>query len=175
MIAPAGGDPRTEVDRDALLCALVLAPVTFSRNRFFSLFSLPWAHRTRSRATQLRTMVRHLAAADRWRAEVRDLRLASDGGVVLRYGVPGLSLERTAMLDPLEIAVIRFALSRRPRPTPDTGDGAMLVTADDRRRVEAALAKLTPLDREPVLLGVASVPEQAEPSPSSTPPTAGES
>src|SRR5450432_4446382 len=106
MTAGVGGDRPLEVDRDALLCALVLAPVTFARNRFFTLYTLPWARRTRSRATQLRTMVRHLSAQERWKAEVRDMRPSADGGVVLRYGVPGLSLERTALLDPLEIAVI---------------------------------------------------------------------
>ena len=80
------------------------------------------------------------------------------------------------MLDALEIAVIRFALSRRPRPLPETGDAAMRVTAEDRRQVEAALAKLTPLDRGPLLLGSAPVPEQPETSPlPTTTPTAGDS
>jgi hypothetical protein len=30
-----------KIDRDALLCALVLAPTTFARNRFFALYTEP--------------------------------------------------------------------------------------------------------------------------------------
>ena len=148
----AGGAPSAEISRDALLCALVLAPLTFPRNRFYSLFTHPWARRTRSRATQLRTMVRHLSAHDRWIAEVREMRPSPYGGVILRYGVPGLSLERTAMLDPLEIAVIRFALSRRTHPLPRPDDASMVLTDDDRRLVEGALAQLAPFDGGAVLL-----------------------
>ena len=58
-----------DVDRGALLCALVLAPTTFARNRFYSLFTEPSARRTRSRAAQLRTIVRHFAH-DNPRAEL---------------------------------------------------------------------------------------------------------
>jgi histidine triad (HIT) family protein len=146
MSVMEGGAPSAEISRDALLCALVLAPLTFPRNRFYSLFTHPWARRTRSRATQLRTMVRHLSAHDRWIAEVREMRPSPYGGVILRYGVPGLSLERTAMLDPLEIAVIRFALSRRTHPLPRPDDASMVLTDDDRRLVEGALAQLAPFD-----------------------------
>lgn len=133
--------PPADVDRDALLCALVLAPFTFARNRFFALFTEPSARRTRSRAAQLRTFVRHFAA-QKARVQLRDMVLRDEGGVVLRYGVPHLALERTAMLDPLEIAVIRFALSRRPRAPSDEIHEAMRLTAEDRRLVEEALAKL---------------------------------
>jgi hypothetical protein len=133
---------RAEVDRDALLCALVLAPMTFARNRFFALFTEPWARRTRSRAAQLRTIVRHLSAYEKTKAEVREMRPCEDGGVVMRYGVPDLSLERTAMLEPLEIAVVRFALSRRPRSASDPNTAVLTLTDDDRRRVETSLFKL---------------------------------
>jgi hypothetical protein len=130
-----------DVDRDALLCALVLAPFTFARNRFFALFTEPWARRTRSRAAQLRTFVRHFSA-QKARVKLRDIVSRDEGGVVLRYGVPHLTLERTATLEPLEIAVIRFALSRRVREASDEIDEAMRLTEEDRRLVEEALAKL---------------------------------
>jgi hypothetical protein len=134
--------PGADVDREALLCALVLAPFTFARNRFFALFTENWARRTRSRAAQLRTIVRHFSAQQKLRAEVRDMDVRDEGGVVLRYGVPHLSLSRTAMLEPLEIAVIRFALSRRPRAPADEIHATMALTDDDRRLVESALSKL---------------------------------
>jgi hypothetical protein len=133
MSAPA------DIDREALLCALVLAPFTFARNRFFALFTEPTARRTRSRAAQLRTIVRHFAAQQS-PPRVLDLARCEPSGVVLRYAVPHLALERTAMLEPLEIAVIRFALSRRP-PS-DELPPSMRVTGEDRGLVESALAKL---------------------------------
>jgi hypothetical protein len=133
--------PPADIDREALLCALVLAPFTFARNRFFALFTEPWARRTRSRAALLRAIVRHFSALPT-RIEMRDVTLRDEGGVVLRYGVPHLTLERTAMLEPLEIAVIRFALSRRPRAASDQIYEAMTLTDEDRRLVESALAKL---------------------------------
>ncbi|HKQ68057.1 MAG TPA: hypothetical protein VJT73_01895 [Polyangiaceae bacterium] len=129
------------VDRDALLCALVLAPVTFSRNRFFGLFTEPWARRTRSRAAQLRTIVRHFSS-QKMGAVLREVRPERDGSATVRYGVPDLALERTAMLDPLELAVVRFALSRRPEAISDESRSTMRLTDDDRARVETSLAKL---------------------------------
>jgi hypothetical protein len=139
----------TRIDRDGLLCALVLAPTTFARNRFFALYTEPWARRTRSRAAQLRTIVRHLAALTP-KPQLHDLLPLEDGGTIIRYGVPDLRFERTAFLEPLELAVVRFALSRRPRAVATTSDGRcepndlpIHVTEEDRRRVEQALAKLS--------------------------------
>ena len=142
-------EPNGKVDRDALLCALVLAPTTFARNRFFALYTEPWARRTRSRAAQIRAIVRQLAALTP-KPEFRELLPLEEGGAVIRYGVPDLHFERTAILDPLELSLVRFALSRRPRPAahegaangrPPPGD-AMTVTDEDRQSVERALAKL---------------------------------
>jgi hypothetical protein len=126
------------IDKGALLCALVLAPTTFARNRFFALYTEPWARRTRSRAAQLRTIVRNLAAITP-KAVLREVVPVAEGGVVVRYAVPDLHFERTAMLEPLELSVVRFALARRPRPE---ADPAMSVTDEDRQNVERALAKL---------------------------------
>jgi hypothetical protein len=130
-----------KVDRDALLCALVLAPTTFARNRFFALYTETWARRTRSRAAQLRTIVRQLAAVAP-RAVLQEVVPVAEGGVVVRYAVPDLHFERTARLDPLELSVVRFALSRRPRSSPEADDSSMSVTDEDRRNVERTLAKL---------------------------------
>jgi hypothetical protein len=127
---------QEEVDREALLCALVLSPLTFPRNRFFRLFSVPWAKRTRFRAGHIRSIVRHLAALDAepTRASVD----ADDAGVVLRYEVPRLGLHRTAVLDRLELAVMRFALARAGAAVAPP----LQATDEDRRLVEDALAKL---------------------------------
>ena len=132
---------RVAVDHDALLCALVLAPATFARNRFFSLYSEPWARRMRSRAAQLRTIVRHLSAHAPV-AEVREISQLADGDSVIRYSVPNLHFHRTATLTPLELAAVRFALSRRPRASSDDQRGAMESTEADRRMVEESLLKL---------------------------------
>jgi hypothetical protein len=153
-----------DLDREALLCALVLAPFTFARNRFFALFTEPSARRTRSRAAQLRTIVRHFAAQQS-PPRLHDLARCEPSGVVLRYAVPHLALERTAMLEPLEIAVIRFALSRRPRTPPDEIPEAMRVTDEDRQLVETALAKL---GRRLGIDGIDPVGEPLESTPNET-------
>ena len=53
---------KPEVDLDALLAALILAPGTFSRNRFFWLFERPEAARIRRRAARIRSILRQLAS-----------------------------------------------------------------------------------------------------------------
>jgi hypothetical protein len=155
-----------KVDKDALLCALVLAPTTFARNRFFALYTEPWARKTRSRAAQLRTVVRQLAALTP-KPELRELVPIGDGGAVVRYALPELHFERTATLEPLELAVVRFALARRPGTLPEAGD-SMRLTDDDRKRVERALAKLSQK------IGLPAV-DELQRSTLSTPPTTGES
>jgi hypothetical protein len=128
-----------EVDREGLLCALVLAPLTFPRNRFFSFFSQPWARRVRFRAAQIRSMLRHLTRAEEQGTHVHDLCPAVDGRVTLRYAVRGLGLERTATLERLELAVLRFALARAGV---SLAEPAMTLIEEDRRLVEEALAQL---------------------------------
>jgi hypothetical protein len=156
-----------KVDRDALLCALVLAPTTFARNRFFALYTEPWAKKTRSRAAQLRTVVRQLAALTP-KPELRELVPLDNGGGIVRYGLPDLHFERTATLEPLELAVVRFALARRPGALPEGADSAMRLTDEDRKRVERALAKLSQK------IGLPAV-DELQRSTHSTPPTTGES
>jgi hypothetical protein len=134
----------SDVDRGALLCALVLAPTTFARNRFFAMFTESSAKRTRSRAAQLRTVVRHLSHVNP-RAELVELSPQGDGASRLRYRIESLSLQRTALLERLELAVVRFALSRRTATTPSTAAPIaplLELTQEDRALVVTAIAKL---------------------------------
>jgi hypothetical protein len=146
------------VDLEALLVALVLAPATFSRNRFFTLYSDAGARRVRRRASLLRSIVRQLVAG----AERVALAPAEHGGALLTYDVPALGLKRTATLDVLELAVIRCAVARgtahlpqEPGACPDrasTAAGpsalppALLSEPADTQRIERALARLLPGD-----------------------------
>jgi hypothetical protein len=144
------------VDLEALLVALVLAPATFSRNRFFSLYADAGARRVRRRASLLRSLVRQLGAG----AERAAITPAERGGALLTYEVPALGLKRTAALDALELAVLRLAVSRGAAPR--KGDAEVLVAAGgavagpvplcaalrpdpaDTPRIERALARLLP-------------------------------
>jgi hypothetical protein len=130
-----------DVDRSALLCALVLAPTTFARNRFFSFFTEASARRTRSRAAQLRTIVRQLAH-DNPRAELLELGPRAEGNFVLRYRIHRLSLERTSVLERLELGLIRFAVARRMRPGAEPLALPLQVTSEDRALVYTTIAKL---------------------------------
>jgi hypothetical protein len=113
---------------DALLCALVLAPAAFSRNRFFHLFEQPELGRVRRRATRVRGILRQLAAG----AEVTGEIELSDGRRMLRFRVPSLGLSRTAALSPLEAATLRFALARSKHQEPESNDRAMVEAALER-------------------------------------------
>ena len=118
-----------DVDADALLCALVLAPRSFSRNRFFELFEAPEKRRVRRRATRVRGILRQLVAGAEITGEVE----LDDGRRLLRYRMPELGLSRTAALSRLEFAALRFALDRAKRREPD---------AETRAIVEQALHRL---------------------------------
>src|SRR5690349_14797948 len=130
-----------DVDRSALLCALVLAPATFARNRFFTLFTDSGARRIRARAALLRTIVRQLAQ-DNPRAELGELVTDEEGLFRLRYAIRRLMLRRTAVLDRLELGLVRFAVSRRTRPGAEPLPAPLEVTAEDRAIVYGAIAKL---------------------------------
>jgi hypothetical protein len=126
------------LDPKALLVALVLAPTTYSRNRFFQLYADPEVHRVRRRATQLRALVRELGSLD------PSLRAAALDGIEegpreawLRYERPDVGLRRTFRLEALELSLVRFALSLRPEG-PSSKEGLGL----DAARVEEALARL---------------------------------
>jgi hypothetical protein len=153
-VSAAGRDP------DALLVALVLDPSTYSRNRFFDLYSDPAVRRVRRRAALVRSILRHLAATAPRGARLEDvLDVASPepGWVELSYTVPRLGLRRTTRLESLELSLVRFAVAR--------GAGRCLPAEDaDRIRVEGALRTLA----DPV---GATGPATGRPTP--TPPAAG--
>lgn len=121
------------VDNEALLCALILAPQTFSRNRFFALFQSPERKRLRRRASRVRGILRQLLDPERGQAEIVGERVLDDGQVLLRYQVRDLGYSRTAALSGLESATLRYALHR-------AGKGEL--TEEHRKLVERAVARL---------------------------------
>ena len=131
--------PRRAVDLDGLLCALVLVPPAFSRNRFFGLFEDPDARRVRRRAARVRGILRQLLGTGRQKSELTGEAVLDDGQVLLRYRVDGLAFERTAALSALEAATLRYALHR-------AGQGS--VDDADRSLVEQALTRLGGFDLE---------------------------
>jgi hypothetical protein len=118
------------VDPDALLCALVLAPGAFSRNRFFSLYENPVLRKVRGRAARIRGIIRQLVGDTRRRGEVVGEQILDDGRVLMRYRVAELRYSRTTALSALEAATLRYALHRA---------GAGSLSDEDRIRVEDAL------------------------------------
>lgn len=139
MTAPSASRGPVALDREALLAALVIDPATYSRNRFFELYKDPDLYRVRRRASQLRSIVRHVTQADPAQpGEGVSFTPAGAGRVTLTYAVAALGLRRTALLDPIELSLVRMAIARASRPEgPPPGD-------PDRIRVGAALARLAP-------------------------------
>ena len=129
--------PRPALDREALLAALVLAPATYSRNRFFEMYTNQEVRRVRRRATQLRSVIAHLV-----RPGITSSRdLASDDGFVrLTYEVPNIGLRRTIALAPIELSLVRYAITRFQQ-----GAAALPAGDPDRLRIEDALARLAPV------------------------------
>ena len=123
-----------KVDLDALLCALILAPNTFSRNRFFQLFEQPKARRVRRRAARVRGIIRQLVGDGTSKGVIVGERVMADGQVLLRYHVEDLDLTRSTALTELEAAALRYALWRA---------GEAKLEAADRHKVEAAFARLS--------------------------------
>ncbi|HLV19640.1 MAG TPA: hypothetical protein VKZ49_02120 [Polyangiaceae bacterium] len=121
------------VDPSGLLCALVLAPRSFPRNRFHDLFEDPNARRVRRRAAYVRGIIRQLAGDRHPGGEIVGEQVLEDGRVLLHYRVPELAFSRTTALSPLEAAVLRYALHR-------AGLGAL--GSEDRRLVQQALGNL---------------------------------
>lgn len=129
--------PRLALDREALLAALVLAPATYSRNRFFEMYTDQEVRRVRRRAGQLRGVISHLV-----RPGITSRRdpPTEDGLVRLFYEVPSIGLRRTVLLTPIELSLLRYAVSRFQ-------EGGVALPADDpdRRRIESALSRLAPV------------------------------
>jgi hypothetical protein len=122
-----------DIDLDGLLCALVLVPRAFSRNRFYSLYDSADTKRVRRRATRVRGVVRQLLGLGRPKAEVVGEQILEDGQLLLRYRIPDLAFERATALTPLEAASLRYALHR-------AGEGKL--SRADRALVHQALERL---------------------------------
>ncbi|MCC6901766.1 MAG: hypothetical protein IT377_22540 [Polyangiaceae bacterium] len=126
--APRGGP----LDPDGLLCALVLVPPTFSRNRFFAMFQDPVAGKVRRRAARVRGIIRQLLGQGRQKAELTGEAVLDDGQVLLRFRVEGLSYDRTAALTQIEAAALRYALHRAGAGGLDDADKALVEQALSR-------------------------------------------
>lgn len=122
----------SDVNLEGLEVALILAPRTFSRNRFFWLFERADAQKVRRRAARVRGVLRQLAAPD-GSAEVIGERVLADGQVLLRYRVLELGYARTSAFSALEAATLRYALHR---------SGKAPLGEEDRKAVEGALLSL---------------------------------
>jgi hypothetical protein len=127
---------------DGLLCALVIAPRVYARNRFFDLFEQPVIRRVRRRASLLRGVVRQLTNSRGPRGETIGEQVLADGRVLLRYVVPGLNFTRTTALTGLEAAIVRYLVARS-RNVP--------CKSEDFERIEQALAGLAGGLPRPVL------------------------
>ena len=130
-------------DLEALLVALVLAPATYSRNRFFDLYKDPAVRRVRRRAGLIRSIIRHVAPLGGVEpGAIVSATTMPSGRVELTYVVPTLGLRRTTTLEALEGALVRFAMARAR--SGDAGLGSMQTDEADRQRIEAALRRLAP-------------------------------
>jgi hypothetical protein len=145
-------------DAEALLVALVLDPATYSRNRFFELYSDPAVRRVRRRAALVRSLLRHLARRTPDQRQPFETETTEGGAVNLSYTVPRLGLRRTTRLEPLELSLVRFGVARAEGRTLSPDDA-------DRLRVEAALRCLV----EPIVPRAAP----SRPTPTPPPPTTG--
>ena len=121
------------VDREALVVGMTLVPGLVSRNRSFALFENPEVRRARVRAALLRGIVRQLAGIQ---GQVESLGIVADrGSRELRYRLPGLRVERRALLTDVEYACVAYLAGRAGVPD-------LRASEDDRARIEAALRRL---------------------------------
>ena len=125
-----------EIDCEALLSALVLAPSTYSRNRFFQLYQDVEVRRVRRRASIVRSLVKQFVrtAIEPVVSPLvsREASPEPEGEVEVVLAAPGLGFARRTILTGLELSLFRYMLARAlGRPS----DG-------ERGRVEAALARL---------------------------------
>lgn len=116
------------VDHEALLCALALAPSTYSRNRFFSLYQDAELRVVRRRAAVVRSLVKQLAHAS---AEPT-IEPHGEGSFEVTIANPVLCFKRKTRLDALELALLRYMVARARGACADA----------EREQIEAILARL---------------------------------
>ena len=122
-----------DIDVEAVLCVLILAPRTLPRNRYFFLFEDPEIRRVKRRAARVRGIIRQLTDKGPRGAEITGEAVLEDGRCLIRYRLPALAASRTTALSALEAAALHYALHRA-----GTGD----LDSKDRRLVERALSAL---------------------------------
>ncbi len=124
---------RSSVDREALVVGMTLVPGLVSRNRSFALFENPDVRRARVRAALLRGIVRQLTGTQ-GRVEAFGV-VAATGAREVRYSLPGLRMQRRAVLTDVEYACVAYLAGRA---------GVAVLSADDedRARIDAALRRL---------------------------------
>jgi hypothetical protein len=125
---------RVPVDREALIVAMTLVPNLVSRNRSFTLFEDPEVRRARARAALLRGIVRQMAGGE-GRVEALDV-AAESGTWRLRYRVPGVRMERRALLSDVEYGCVAYLAGRAGVP-------GIKATDEDRARIDAALRRFS--------------------------------
>lgn len=139
---------------DALLTALVIAPATYSRNRFFDMYSHPSAKRIHRRALHLRALVLQLLqvlASEGAKAGFTSS-MEPSGELVISFRVPALGLRRTARLDAMEASLFRFTLMRGVQGLPSASEAVKAILENmggdlsvDRQKIEGALSSLSPV------------------------------
>jgi hypothetical protein len=121
------------VEPDALLVGMTLVPGFLSRNRSFALFEDPMIRRAKRRAALLRGIVRQLAGAV---GAVEGLEVVAEMGArELRYRVPGIGVDRRAILTDVEYSCVAY-LAGRARVS------GLRADPEDRARIDAALRRL---------------------------------
>jgi hypothetical protein len=124
---------RLPVDREALVVGMTLVPGLVSRNRSFALFENPDVRRARVRAALLRGIVRQLTGTQ-GRVESFGV-FAATGAREMRYSLPGLRIERRALLSDVEYACVAYLAGR-------AGVSGLHADDSDRARIDAALLRL---------------------------------
>lgn len=118
---------------DGLLCALVVAPQVYARNRFYDLFEQPALRKARRRASIVRGIIRQLVGFSGRRGQIVGEQVLADGRVMIRYIVPELNFSRTTALSALEATLVRYVVARARHKVSDP---------EDRQRIEQALGGL---------------------------------
>jgi len=131
---------------EALLVALILAPGTFSRNKFFEMFKEDSRAYARRRSQIVRSIIKeltepwpHLGEIPPHPAPTITEERETNEGLHISYEVSEFDYKRSALLTPLEAAALRYALNR-------AGFGE--IREKDRALVEAHLADLSPFQSE---------------------------
>ena len=120
-------------DREALVVGMTLVPGLLSRNRSFALFEDPEVRRARGRSALLRGIVRQLAGVQ-GKVEALDV-VRGAGARELRYRIPGLRMQRRAVLSEVEYACVAYLLGR-------AGVTGIQASDEDRGCIDGALHRL---------------------------------